>query len=92
MPSQAALPLLTLELAIYHERVVLGGDDAESEANLAWAEDLRARIEADDEPLVNVEELLGCADPLYTPDATPENRPEVCPGGAVEGEEAAAAE
>jgi mono/diheme cytochrome c family protein len=92
MPTQAGLSLLTLELAVYHERVVLGGDDAESEANLAWAEDLRTRIEAGDEAPVNVEELLGCADPLYTPDATPENRPEVCPGGAVEGEEAAAAE
>ncbi len=92
MPTQVALPLLTLELSVYHERVILGGDDAESEANLAWAEDLRSRIESGDEAPVIVEDLLGCADPLYTPDAAPENRPEVCPGGATEGEETAASE
>ena len=96
MPGQATgLTQLVLELAIFHERIVLGGDDPLSPENVAWIESLRERIEAGEETAVDLELLLSCADPTMTPGANPDTNPDRadCPGGeAPEGEESAAGE
>ncbi|MEZ5342894.1 MAG: hypothetical protein R2706_16060 [Acidimicrobiales bacterium] len=82
MPAQAAAGLtqLELELVIFHERVVLSGEDATSEAYLAYAEELRHRIAAGEATPIDLAALLACADPNTTPEATGDAAPDTCFG------------
>ncbi len=88
------LSLEHLELVVYHERHILGGEELLTEEYIAWEEELREKIESgESHPLdaAALELLLSCANPEYTPGATgtPED-PEECPGPkAAEGDEAA---
>ncbi|MEZ5226938.1 MAG: hypothetical protein R2710_09735 [Acidimicrobiales bacterium] len=88
------LSLEHLELVVYHERHILGGEELTTEAFIAWEEELREKIESGSSTPITDEVfqmLLSCANPEFTPGATgaPEN-PEECPGPkAAEGEEAA---
>ncbi len=105
MPAMVnVLSMAELELVVFHERAILGGEDTESEVYQEWIEHLReAAEEGGGDPITqaDVELILSCADPLYTPGATgpavfdgesDEENP--CPGphGSVlgEGEEVAA--
>ncbi len=103
MPAQAgALNMLQLELVVFHERAVLSGEDTDSEAYQEWMEHMREEIESgglDTAASVdNIDLLLACANPEYTPGAIgvgPADDSQRCPGpGEVEegAEEAAAAE
>lgn len=84
MPAQeGTLTQLELELVIFHERIVLGGDDPTTPENSAWIENLHERIAAGDEEPIDLETLLRCANPDMTPGATGEGGPD-CPGGDVE--------
>ena len=73
MPAQAdaGLTMLELELVVFHERATLAGEDITSEAYQLFIEELRHEAETggDDAP-IDLEKLLGCADPLFTPGAT----------------------
>jgi hypothetical protein len=85
MPSlQNGLSLEHLELVIFHERVVLSGEDATSEAYVLWEEELRQKIESGASTQITDEVLtmlLSCANPEYTPGATGDAaNPEECPG------------
>ncbi len=97
MPAFAGangLSLEHLELVVYHERHILGGEELTTEAYIAWEEELREKIESGESRPIDdavLELLLSCANPEYTPGATgtPED-PKECPGPkAAEGEEAA---
>ena len=74
MPGQiGVLTLAELELVIFHERAVLGGEDTSSPAYAEWIEHLRHEAEeGGGEPLSesDLEMLLMCADPAQTPGAT----------------------
>lgn len=83
-----------LELVVYHERHILGGEELTSEAYIAWEEELREKIESGESHVIDEEALnllLSCANPEFTPGATgtPED-PEECPGpkGGTEAEAA----
>lgn len=105
MPAMVGvLTMAELELVVFHERVILGGEDTESEVYQEWIEHLREAAEEGDGETISpedVELILECADPLYTPGASgpvvydEDSEPEInCPGphGSVlgEGEEVAA--
>jgi hypothetical protein len=103
MPAQEnALTRIELEMVIFHERAILGGEDTSSAAYQEWMEHMREVVEGpeadlpiDDEYL---EFLLACANPEYTPGATgtgsPDPEMEPCPGphAEEEGGEVAAGE
>ncbi len=89
MPAQLGqLKQNDLEMVIFHERVVLGGEDATAPEYEAWMEHMREAYEANDETDIDLDFLLACADPTITPEATgvgsddPEGRP--CPGPLAE--------
>ncbi len=91
MPAQlASLSQLELELVVFHERAVLSGEDYETPAMEEWMEHMREAIEAGDESEIDLDFLLACANPEWTPGATgagsddPENRP--CPGPPPRGD------
>ena len=96
MPAQlSSLSQLELELVTFHERAILSGEDISSEGYQEWIEHMREGIEAGDDERIDLEFLLQCANPDYTPGATGEGsddeaRP--CPGPheKEEGDEAAA--
>ncbi len=104
MPAMVGVLTLTeLELVIFHERAVLGGEDTESEVYQEWMEHLREAAESGEGSALNDDELnliLQCSNPLYTPggsgpgpvdlDGDDEND---CPGpdGSVGGGEEVAA-
>lgn len=69
MPAQAGgLSVLELELVVFHERAVLGGEDTSDAAYLEWMESMRERLEAgEDGGEIDVAALVACADPAYTP-------------------------
>ena len=105
MPAMVGvLSMAELELVVFHERAILGGEDTESEVYQEWIEHLREVAEeggGDAITPADVELILSCADPLYTPGASGpvvydgESEPAIdCPGpqGSVlgEGEEVAA--
>lgn len=94
MPAQLnSLSMVELEMVVFHERAILAGEDTASPAYQEWMTSIRERLEAGDETPINLELLLACANPEYTPGATgagsPDPEAEPCPGPAVE-EEAAA--
>ncbi len=69
MPAQeSALSMAELEAVVFHERVVLGGEDPLSPEIVQWEEALRERLESADP--VNLDMLLACASPEFTPGAT----------------------
>ncbi len=92
MPAQKdALTQVQLELAILHERIVLGGDDPTTPANVSWIESVRTKLEGGDTSPVDLDLLLSCADPTMTPGATSDNPDRTdCPGGEAGGGEQAA--
>jgi mono/diheme cytochrome c family protein len=96
MPAMAGvLTMAELELVIFHERAVLGGEDMSSAAYQEWMEHLREAAE-EPSPLIGDEEidmLLACANPEYTPGATGIGLEgdEKCPGPELAGAEEVAA-
>jgi mono/diheme cytochrome c family protein len=85
MPAQtASLNLVELEIVVFHERAILSGEDTSSEAYQEWMESMRERWEGGEDEPIDLDLLLACANPEYTPGATgtgspdPENHP--CPG------------
>ncbi len=72
MPAQLnALTQVELEMVIFHERAILSGEDTSSPAYEEWMNSMRERLEAGDEPAaIDLEFLLSCASPEYTPGAT----------------------
>ncbi len=99
MPAQmASLSLIELELVVFHERAILGGEDTSSPGYQEWMEHMREEIETVglDGPTITQEDmdlLLACANPEFTPGATGEGAPdgETCPGPRAEGGDEAAA-
>lgn len=90
----SGLSLERLELVVYHERHILGGEELISESFIAWEEELRETVEAGDSTVIDEDVLnllLSCANPEYTPGATgtPED-PEECPGPKGDAEAEAA--
>lgn len=107
MPAMVGvLTMAELELVVFHERAILGGEDTNSEVYQEWIEHLRHEAEeGGGDPLTpgDVELILECANPLFTPGASgpqvfseddDEDAEPKCPGphGPVlaEGEEVAA--
>jgi hypothetical protein len=96
MPAQqASLSLIELEIVVFHERAILAGEDTSSPEYQEWIEHMRETIESDglDAGEINIDLLLACADPIYTPGATGELAgSEECPGPPTgEGADEAAA-
>ena len=85
MPAQLnGLTQLELELVVFHERIVQGGDDPNTPENLSWIESIREKIGEGDESRIDLDLLLSCADPTMTPDATGDDiGGEDCPGGGA---------
>lgn len=70
MPAQeGALSQVELELVVFHERVVISGEDPLSPSIANWEVGLRERLEAG-EGEIDLEALLACANPEWTPGAT----------------------
>ena len=91
MPAQiGGLTQIELELVIFHERAILGGEDTSSAAYQEWIDEMRERLEAGESTAIEIEDLLACADPAMTPGAT--SGGEDCPGPGGGGEEVAAGE
>ena len=97
MPAQeSGLSLIELELVVFHERATLSGEDTSSEAYQEWIEHMREGAESGESDPIDLEMLLACANPEYTPEATGEGSVDDagennCPGPHVseeEGEEA----
>lgn len=100
MPAQdGQIPLVELEMIIFHERAILSEEDTSQPGYEEWMEHMREAYEAGDETEIDLELLLACADPAITPGAGPlpetdEDGKSPCPGpaafAAAEGDEAAA--
>lgn len=99
MPAQLnVLTLNELELVVFHERAVLGGESTDDAAYQEWMEHMREAAESgESQPLdsATLDVLLQCASPTYTPGATGQGAVDgsganVCPGPHGEGEEASA--
>ncbi len=92
MPAQLnSLDMVHLEVVVFHERAILSGEDTSSPAYQEWIEHMREGLEAGDGAAIDLELLLRCANPEYTPGATGEGG-EDCPGPQdEEGAEEAAA-
>jgi hypothetical protein len=69
MPGYPDISLLELELVIYHERHTLSGETGGA-AYEEWEERMREHIEAGDTTPIDLDLLLACANPEYTPGAT----------------------
>lgn len=84
MPAMAGvLTMAELELVVFHERVVLGGEDTESEIYQEWIEHLREVAEEGGGSPITPEEvdlILSCSNPAFTPGGGGEFDPEICPG------------
>jgi hypothetical protein len=92
MPAQlASLDMLHLEVVIFHERAILSGEDTSSPAYQEWIEHMREGLESGESTPIDLDLLLACANPEYTPGATGAGA-ENCPGphGDEGAEEAAA--
>jgi hypothetical protein len=79
MPAFPNLSVEELELLVLHERAVLGGEDASDPAYVEWEDRLREDLEAGTATPVDIDALLACANPEYTPGATGDGG-EDCPG------------
>ena len=96
MPAQqASLSLIELEVVVFHERAILAGEDTSSPEYQEWIEHMRETIESEglDAGEIDIDLLLACANPEYTPGATGELAgSDECPGPhASEGGDEAAA-
>ncbi|MEL6981720.1 MAG: hypothetical protein AAFO29_04785 [Actinomycetota bacterium] len=95
MPAQeASLSAIELEVVVFHERAILSGEDTSSPEYQEWIEHMRETIETDglDNGPIDIDLLLACADPVYTPGATGELAgSEECPGPLPPGADEAAA-
>lgn len=89
MPAMVGvLTMAELELVVFHERAILGGEDTTSEVYQEWIEHLREAAEAGEGSEItpeDVELLLTCADRQYTPGASGpavfvEDEDNDCPG------------
>lgn len=100
MPAQAeSSNLLQIQLAVFHERVVLSGEETDTPEYEEWMEHLREEIEAgglEDGDPIDLDFLLLCANEEYTPGATgagsPDPEAQPCPGPGHGEEEDDAAE
>ena len=91
MPAQdGQIPQVELEMIVFHERAVLSGEDTSTPGYEEWMEHMREAYESGDSTPIDLDFLLQCADPLYTPEATGEgssDEDKPCPGPhAEEGE------
>ncbi len=96
MPAQtASLSQLELEMVVFHERAILSDEDTSSPAYQEWIEHMREGIEEGADEPIDLDLLLACANPEWTPGATgvgSDNPDKPCPGPhAEEGAEEAAA-
>jgi hypothetical protein len=101
MPAQLGqVPLVELEMIVFHERAILSGEDTSQPGYEEWMEHMREAYESGDESEIDLELLLQCADPAITPGAGPpppagDDGSSPCPGpggfAAGEGESEAAA-
>ena len=96
MPAQVGqIPLVELEMIVFHERAVLSGEDTSTPGYEEWMEHMRETYESGDFKEIDLELILACANPEYTPGAqgiipeTPDGS-NPCPGPHAEGEEEAA--
>jgi len=91
MPSHVGeLSQVELEMVVFHERVVLSGEDASQPGYEEWIEHMREASEAGDETEIDLELLLACADPEVTPGATGSGSPDAdkpCPGPHLQASE-----
>ncbi len=89
MPAQAGqIPLVELEMIVFHERAILSGEDTSQPGYEEWMEHMREAYESGDETAIDLELLLACADPAITPGAGPAPEPDAdgkspCPGPAA---------
>lgn len=94
MPGQlATLNLIELELVTFHERAILSEEDTSSPAYQEWINEMRERYEGGEDEAIDLDLLLACANPDYTPGATGEGATDglTCPGPGAEGESEQAA-
>jgi hypothetical protein len=104
MPAMlGVLSMAELELVIFHERAVLGGEDTESEVYQEWIEHLREAAESGEGAALTDDDLdliLQCSNPAYTPGASGPGPVDLdgdgendCPGpdGSVQGGDEVAA-
>ena len=75
--------VLELELVVFHERAILSEEDTTSDAYLEWMDDMRERIESGEDDHIDIDSLLACANPLFTPGGGGEHG-EDCPGPPAE--------
>ncbi len=89
MPAHLGISMHELELVVFHERAILSGEDTSSPEYQEWIEHLS---HTDDGTPIDLEFLLACANPEYTPGAPGGEKPEGCPGlhHSEEGDEVAA--
>ncbi len=85
MPGQLeSLSAIELEIVVFHERAILSGEDTSSPEYQEWMEHMREVIESEglDNGEIDLDLLLACANPEYTPGATGEGAPDgaECPG------------
>ena len=97
MPAQeGAISLTELEIVVFHERAVLGGEEMTGPGYEEWMDHMREAYESGDETAIDLELLLACADPAITPGAGETEPAEQCPGpagfAAAEEDEAALSE
>ena len=98
MPAQdGQIPLVELEIIVFHERAVLSEEDTSQEGYEEWMDHMREEFEAGNTDPIDLDLLLACADPAITPGAGPPPPPDAdgsspCPGPQPEAgaEEAAA--
>lgn len=95
MPAfETTLDQVHLELVVFHERAVLSGEDTSSPGYQEWMEHMREEYEEGVSEPIDLEFLLKCANPEYTPGATGEGSDDEdhpCPGPHAESEEEVAA-
>lgn len=86
MPAQEKqLTQIKLEMVIFHERAILSEEDQTTPEYIEWMDSMRERFEKGDAKPIDLEFLLKCANPDYTPDATGEGSTDEanpCPGPA----------
>ncbi|MGH1490500.1 MAG: hypothetical protein ACRBK7_14115 [Acidimicrobiales bacterium] len=97
MPGQlSSLSMLELEMVVFHERAILSEEDTSSAGYQEWIEHMHEGIESGADDPIDLQLLLDCANPEYTPGATGIGAPDEdhpCPGphhDAEAAEEAAA--
>ena len=91
MPAQLGqISLTELELIVFHERATLSGEDTTSAEYQEWMEHMRHAYEAGENPEIDLDLLLACADPAITPGAGGDAGDQPCPGPHAAGEEEAA--